>query len=585
MSNNAMSHNLTPAKLATLRALPGNGTCADCSAVCPDWASLTYGTLLCIECAGLHRGLGVHLSFVRSLSMDSWTNEQYARMVTGGNDRWKDYFFRRDGGGDNTTTTKTNTDGKVDPKTAMRMKYESETARTYRERLDACDLSESNDDCDNAVVSTTTTGSVPPIRRAVILDKDPPPTARECYNILMRTVYEVARRSKFARRVVLGWAMTGLSIALYGTRYVIRRRQTMVECNVVSSSLPNINPAAHKYMTGSTTCSSMDDNNLRIILDVAIAPCIVAVIFVGLPYLLIRHGIRKMAQSYIDNRQESFKSARNLLVERIQMGRAKRHLSCDAYYPTSNTEDDDGPHAKCGLVFFPGALVDRAAYAPIAALLSDRGILVVVVNLEPFRLVMTTHDYPLREVTMRTICDAMLLSDGATWTVDEWATGGHSMGSHLAIAAVTNELSSSMKKVVMWGVMSYPSPLIYPCGDLRDVDNAKALVVNGTEDGLIKSTYGGSPEEKAANFESRMPPRYLSKVSPTTTEEDAVSSRGEERGCTYFVTIKGGNHSGCAHYGPQMFPIPDGVRSITLDEQQLQMAELTADFLLDKLII
>ena len=131
---------------------------------------------------------------------------------------------------------------------------------------------------------------------------------------------------------------------------------------------------------------------------------------------------------------------------------------------------------------------------------------------------------------MRTICDAMLLSDGATWTVNEWATGGHSMGSHVAIAAVTNELSSSMKKVVLWGVMSYPSPLIYPCGDLRDVEDAKALVVNGTEDGLIKSTYGGSPEDKAADFEARMPPRYLSKVSPTTTEEDAVSSRGEERG-------------------------------------------------------
>jgi hypothetical protein len=145
-----------------------------------------------------------------------------------------------------------------------------------------------------------------------------------------------------------------------------------------------------------------------------------------------------------------------------------------------------------------------------------------------------------------------------------------------------------MKKVVLWGVMSYPSPLIYPCGDLRDVEDAKALVVNGTEDGLIKSTYGGSPEDKAADFEARMPPRYLSKVSPTTTEEDAVSSRGEERGrggYTYFVTIKGGNHSGCAHYGPQMFPIPDGIRSITLDEQQLQMAEVTADFLLDKLII
>jgi hypothetical protein len=114
-----------------------------------------------------------------------------------------------------------------------------------------------------------------------------------------------------------------------------------------------------------------------------------------------------------------------------------------------------------------------------------------------------------------------------------------------------------MKKVILWGVIGYPSPMIYPCGDLRNVEDAKALVINGSEDGLIKSTHGGSPEDKAANFEARMPPRYV----PTTTEEDVVSSQGEKQGrggYTHFVTIEGGNHSGCAHYHAKRAAITDG---------------------------
>ncbi|TYH90140.1 hypothetical protein ES332_A13G029200v1 [Gossypium tomentosum] len=53
-----------------LRKIPGNDVCAECSAVEPDWASLNLGILLCIECSGVHRNLGVHISKVRSLTLD-----------------------------------------------------------------------------------------------------------------------------------------------------------------------------------------------------------------------------------------------------------------------------------------------------------------------------------------------------------------------------------------------------------------------------------------------------------------------------------------------------------------------------------
>ena len=48
-----------------LQRVPGNNTCAECSAGDPSWASVNMGILLCIECSGVHRNMGVHMSKVR----------------------------------------------------------------------------------------------------------------------------------------------------------------------------------------------------------------------------------------------------------------------------------------------------------------------------------------------------------------------------------------------------------------------------------------------------------------------------------------------------------------------------------------
>lgn len=64
-----------------------NKYCVDCDAKGPRWASWNLGVFLCIRCAGIHRNLGVHISKVKSVNLDSWTPEHVAYVQRMGNSR------------------------------------------------------------------------------------------------------------------------------------------------------------------------------------------------------------------------------------------------------------------------------------------------------------------------------------------------------------------------------------------------------------------------------------------------------------------------------------------------------------------
>ncbi|KAK7432648.1 ADP-ribosylation factor GTPase-activating protein gcs1 [Neonectria magnoliae] len=82
----------TRSKLAALQKVSKNGLCCDCNAPSPQWASPKFGIFICLSCAGVHRGLGVHISFVRSISMDAFKSGEIERMRLGGNEGWKNFF-------------------------------------------------------------------------------------------------------------------------------------------------------------------------------------------------------------------------------------------------------------------------------------------------------------------------------------------------------------------------------------------------------------------------------------------------------------------------------------------------------------
>ena len=72
-------------RLEALLKKPENQVCCDCNRRGARWASANLGNFFCIECSGIHRNLGVHISFVRSIGLDTWTTEQVevSEFVTG----------------------------------------------------------------------------------------------------------------------------------------------------------------------------------------------------------------------------------------------------------------------------------------------------------------------------------------------------------------------------------------------------------------------------------------------------------------------------------------------------------------------
>jgi len=96
-----------------------NSICADCKVPAATWASVSHGIYLSIEACGVHRSLGVQVSRVQSITMDSWKPVHLRMMKLGGNKRFADFLREH----------------QVPEELAIREKYRTRAAAWYRENL------------------------------------------------------------------------------------------------------------------------------------------------------------------------------------------------------------------------------------------------------------------------------------------------------------------------------------------------------------------------------------------------------------------------------------------------------------------
>ncbi|CDO94073.1 unnamed protein product [Kluyveromyces dobzhanskii CBS 2104] len=150
-------------RLLQLQKVGRNKKCVDCDAPNPQWASPKFGVFICLECAGIHRGLGVHISFVRSITMDQFKPEELVRMENGGNDKFMEYLEARG----------------IDSKLPQKLKYNNVIASDYKDKLSAvCEGNEweepDRSGFDASTLTATNSRSATPQQTATVGSEEPP---------------------------------------------------------------------------------------------------------------------------------------------------------------------------------------------------------------------------------------------------------------------------------------------------------------------------------------------------------------------------------------------------------------------------
>ena len=443
--------------------------------------------------------------------MDSFTENQLRIMkIYGGNHRCNSYLLRQ---GILTATTPTNTRGK----------YDNEVAETYKMMLKA-----------------RLEGQPDPPNQEL---RGSPPSSSQHKQSTPRPGQQPTRRTS------ISFANT-TPPPFFLSSVVSAYKFTIWTCGpiVLSRICDKIRTAQGLAMLVGVVAATF---NPKSCLSRRISGGAMAVIgFVSCAYVPIR-----FASAFRTQRLPAHQVAVEDYTERCKSMRAKRNNGYEVFFPPNVSIGDSVNKA---FIFYSELLVDHMAYAIVLGKLSDRGILVLLVNAEPSRCcteIATVNHLKRLVYEITTLMDI---------SVKEWVLGGHSLGG-LAASAIfmknpPSEIPKSITRLVQWTVPGKMSRLWRrkkdsSCSTTR---LKSALRINATRDGVVvpfdngvqyASTNNDFPDDDGFNLEIEM--------------------------------INGGNHSGFAHYGPQLFPMDWERRGISLGEQQAKVVNLTADFILE----
>lgn len=181
----------------------------------------------------------------------------------------------------------------------------------------------------------------------------------------------------------------------------------------------------------------------------------------------------------------------------------------------------DGPGTEDALMFYPGALVDPAAYAPLMEQIAASGVDCILIDM-PWNMAVLDMN----------AADAVMNDPSLQYS--NWSIGGHSLGAAMSAsyAASHPELSSL---VLLAGYSTAELP-----------EQLQVLSIYGSEDGVLN-------QEAMLSNAANLP-------------QDAM-----------VIELEGANHAGFGEYGPQK---GDHAASISSADQQAQTADLVTDMIL-----